>query len=161
MGRKQTKQEERTQKKYPETSTFIWHNENPKGHITGDCTIRAIAGAMGISWYDVLDGLHETEKKHALCDTSAINKYLESNGWIKQKQPRKEDGTKFTGAQFARWLSINYPNGELGNVICSVANHMFCIKPTYHGDGINCRYKVHDVWDSTEKCIGNYWVKKN
>lgn len=33
----------------PETSTFHFHNENPKGRRTGDCVIRAIARATGDS----------------------------------------------------------------------------------------------------------------
>lgn len=159
MARKFTKQEERRMQKYPETDTFRWCNLNPKGHITGDCTIRALAGGMEKTWNEAHDGLRQIEKRYALCDISAIGKYLESEGWVKHKQPRKADGSKYTGAQFARWLSVNYPHGEAGNVICSVANHMFFIKATNHGDGINCRYKVHDHWDSTDKCIGNYWTK--
>lgn len=159
MARNFTKQEERLMRKYPETSTFMWHNENPKGHITGDCTIRALATGLGITWDAALDGLRQIEKRYALCDIKAIEKYLASMGWVKHKQPRHSDGTKYTGGQFAKWLSINHGDGRLGPVICTVANHMFCIKPTYHGDGTNCKYKVLDIWDSTGKCIGNYWTK--
>lgn len=161
MSRKLTKQEERLMLKYPETDTFLWHNENPKGHITGDCTIRALAGGMGISWNEALDGLHETERRFALCDIKAISKYLESQGWVKHKQPRHDDGSKYTGGQFAEWLSVKYPRGEAGAVICSVANHMFCIKPVPSGNMGKCRYKIFDIWNSTSKCIGNYWTKSN
>ena len=158
--RKLTKQEERLRLKYPETETFLWHNENPKGHITGDCTVRAIAGATEQSWCAVLDGLHATYRDTSDMDMKAVNKYLESCGWLKHKQPRHSNGKKFTGAELARWFSANFPDGEAGNVICSVANHMMCLKPTFHGDGINCRYKVIDIWNSSGKTIGNYWLRR-
>lgn len=158
--KKQTKQEERLMQKYPDTDTFRWYNANPEGHITEDCITRALACGMDITWQEAHCGLYNTEMRTMFVGDKAVEKYLQMEGWVKHKQPRKEDGTKYTGAQFARWLSTNFPNGELGNVICTVANHMFCIKATYSGDGINCRYKVHDTWNSTDKCIGNYWVKQ-
>lgn len=159
--RKLTKQEERRMQKYPETDTFIWHNENPKGHITNDCVIRAIACGTGLPWALVLEGIHDCEQRLARRnDKQVIETYLEIKGWVKHKQPRHEDGTKYTGEEFCKFLSTNYGDGKLGNVICSVANHMYCIKPTNHGDGINCRYKVLDVWNSTHKTIGNYWTKE-
>lgn len=131
MARKFTKQEERKMQKYPETDTFIWGNENPKGHITNDCVIRAIAGATGLPWDVVLEGIHSFEKKLARRnDNHVIGKYLEAEGWVKHKQPRHENGKKYTGEEFCKWLSINYGDGSMGNVICSVANHMYCIKPT-------------------------------
>lgn len=84
MARKFTKQEERKMQKYPETDTFIWGNENPKGHITNDCVIRAIAGATGLPWDVVLEGIHSFEKKLARRnDNHVIGKYLEAEGWVK------------------------------------------------------------------------------
>lgn len=155
-----TKQEERRRAKSPETSTFLWYNANPKGHITSDCTIRALSTGLGISWYDVLDGLYQLRRRYALYgDMKSIEKYLESQGWVKHKQPRRPDGKKYTGGQFANWLSVNHGSGILGPVICSVASHMFCIYPTNHGDGTNCKYKVLDTWDSTGKCICHYWTR--
>jgi hypothetical protein len=86
---------------------------------------------------------------------------LEKKGFIKQNQPRKSNNTKYTGKEFCNWLSINYPNGEIGNIVANIGgHHIVCIKPTYHGDGFNCRYKILDTWNSSDGCIGNYWIKK-
>lgn len=157
--RKPTKQEERLMKKYPETTTFLWHNENPKGHITGDCAIRALAGATGMTWCEALDAFTAMMKRYAVYQDKAIEKYLESQGWVKHKQPRHDDGSKWTGSDLAKYLSINDPDGKIGGVFVTVANHSYCIRPTRHGDGINCRYKVLDIWDSTQKRVCNYWTK--
>ena len=151
----------RTQK-YPNTESFVYENVNPKNRITGDCTIRALAGGMNISWEEAFKGLRDVELKLCKCDDDAINTYLKNNGWIKHKQIRHDDNTKYTGKEFVKYLSINFPYAEIGNVIVRVANHMYCIKPTYdnESDGFNCKYKIHDIWDSSNCCVGNYWIKE-
>ena len=35
-------------------------------------------------------------------------------------------------------------------------HHMVCIKETCGLDGL---HKVHDIWNSTDGCIGNYWTR--
>lgn len=35
-------------------------------------------------------------------------------------------------------------------------HHMVCIKET---GGLHGSHKVHDIWNSTDGCIGNYWTK--
>ena len=83
--------------KYPDTLVFHFHNENPKGRITGDCTFRAIARATGKSWEEVVREMAEMSIKtgYAVNDKKGIEKYMESIGWIKMPQPRKVDGTKY------------------------------------------------------------------
>lgn len=149
--------------KYPETMTFLYHNENPKGRITGDCTVRAIARATGMTWDEVLDGLYEMSKKtkYFVNNKENFGKYLESIGWVKHSQPRNWDNTKYTGADWCHHLSIAVsPDGSMGSVIANIGgHHITCIEPTNHGDGHNCRYKIRDIWDCSRKCIGNYWTK--
>lgn len=150
--------------KYPETSSFIYHNQNPKHRITEDCEFRAISLALNQDYNTTV-----LEMASIMCETGyALNgakgeaAYLTKKGWIKQKQLKKSDGTKYTGKQFANWLSINFPNGEIGNIIAHIGgHHVVCFKPTYHGDGFNCRYKCHDIWDSTDGCIGNWYSMYN
>lgn len=132
--------------KYPETSTFHYHNENPKGRITGDCTFRAIARATGISWKDVVMGMAEMSIRtgYAINDNKGIERYMESIGWIKMPQPKKPNGKKYTGAEFCK-------KHREGNIVCSIGgHHLSCII-----DG-----KINDIWDCTNKCIGNYWIKE-
>lgn len=146
------------------TETFMFYNRNPKNKNTNDCVIRAISTALDKDYNETLIEMAELSCKtgYMLNDKKGIDKYLSNKGWIKQKQPRKSDNKKYTGQEWCKWLSINYKNGELGNIICNIGgHHIVAIKPTFSEDGFNCRYKVHDTWNSTYKCVGNYWVKGN
>ena len=130
--------------KYPDTSVFHFHNENPKGRITGDCTFRAIATATGMCWVDVVRDMAEMSIKtgYAINDKKGIERYMESIGWIKMPQPRKADGSKYTGAEFCK-------EHQKGRFVCSIGgHHLTCII-----DG-----KLNDIADCTGKCIGNYWM---
>ena len=128
-----------------ETSTFHFHNENPKGHRTGDCVIRAIARASGDSWDDTLTGLYKVALKMksepAWCD--CYDRYLKEQGWVKGKQPRKEDGKKYTVAE---WCRMN-PHTTM---VVSVSNHLTCII-----DG-----KCNDIWNCTSKTVLNFWTRE-
>jgi hypothetical protein len=131
----------------------MYYNANPKSKITGDCAFRAICVGLGdISWNEVVMEMAELSCKtgYAINDSKGIHKYLEKKGFVKQNQPRKSNNTKYTGKEFCDWLSINYPNGEIGNIIANIGGHHIVAIL----DG-----KVHDIWDSTYKCIGNVWVK--
>ena len=78
-----------------------------------------------------------------LCDVKCFSKYLENKGWKKQKQPWKENNKKYTGKEFVKIFK--------GVCVANIgAGHTVCIK-----DG-----NVLDIWDSTEGCIGNYWIKE-
>ena len=144
------------QEKYPTTETFVYHNENPKGRITGDCTFRAIATATGKPWEEVVMEMAKMscETGYAINDKKGIERYLKSLGWWKHKQPRKDNGKKFTGKEFCKWLN------KTANVNAVIANigghHIVCIK---RGGEYNKDFKVNDIWDSTGKCVGNYWTK--
>ena len=139
------------EQRYPETKTFHYHNQNPKNRITGDCTFRAISLATGLSYNDVVMDMAKMQCKtgYALNDKKGIERYMESIGWVKCKQPRKTDGTKFTGKEWCKELQ------NMGSTASYIANigghHIVCIK-----EG-----KVWDIWDSTDGCIGNFWVKNS
>lgn len=148
------------EQRYPNTEYFHFHNANPKGRICGDCVVRAIAAATGKSWDEVFDGLSTVAKKQKLMtnDVKCYEKYLESLGWKKQKQPRKDDNTKYRGWEFCRslqedpwrWTGMEGP-GHPPIVAYIGTHHIVCIK-----DG-----KVWDHWNSTRGCIGNYYFKSS
>lgn len=143
------------QDKYPETSTFHYHNANPKNRFTTDCVIRAISTATEIPYIQVVMEMAQLqcETGYDDGDVKLYDKYLQSNGWRKYPQPRKQDNTKYTGKEFCKALQSDY-GYVIGKDIRIVANiggnHIVAIV-----DG-----KVWDIWDSTSKCIGNYWVKE-
>ena len=140
------------QEKYPETSTFHYHNANPKNRATGDCVFRAISVALNQSWEQTVMEMAEMSCKtgFAINDTKGIAKYLESKGWVKHPQPRKWDNTKFTGEEWCRELWQNYRGCGYQRMVANIGGH--------HTVAI-IGFKVWDTWDSTDGCIGNYWVK--
>lgn len=92
-----------------------------------------------------------------ISDVKCHGKYLESKGWIKQKQPRKSDNKKYTGDEFCS--KLNHDILAAGkSVIANIGgHHIVCIKET---EGLHGSFKVFDIWDSTGGCIGNYWVSQ-
>ena len=146
------------EQKYPDTKWFHFHNENPKGRITGDCLYRAVATATGKTWEDVVHGLAVTACRTGYSPGSTENmaRYLKEIGWVKHKQPRKQDGGKYTGKEFCDLINRD-PRDEQSYIANIGGHHVVCIKET--AEGVNSRHKVFDIWDSTGKCIGNYWTK--
>lgn len=153
MGKRLTREE-----KYPNTDTFFYYNANPKGRITGDCRIRAISVACEVPYNQVVRDLCEIqcETGYDQCENQGISLLMKRYGWEKHNQPRKADRTKYTGAEFCKWLD-EYWNG--GNVFCHLGGrHDVCIKRVKHWDG-KLHYKVVDIWNSTGGCVGNWWTK--
>ena len=132
------------QQKYPNTETFVFYNANPKNRITGDCTFRAICTALEQSWEQTVMEMAELSCRtgYAINDKKGIERYLKEKGWTKHSQPRKADNTKYTGEEFCKVFK--------GTCVANIGgHHIVCIK----------NGKVYDIWDSTYKCIGNYWTK--
>lgn len=142
--------------KYPETSTFHYYNANPKGKIASDCVIRAICTAMNEPYEKVYRELLEESLKcgYVLNEPRCYDRYLQSRGWVKNKQPRKINNSKYTGKEFCDELN-GYGGHPFGNVIANIGGHHIV---AICKDKID--YKIFDTWDSTNKSIGNYWIKQ-
>ena len=146
--------------KYPNTDSFYYYNANPKGRITGDCRIRALAVATEIPYNEIVRALADIHIETGWDQTAqdGINIYLNRIGWGKHKQPRHADNIKYTGTQLSDWLNREYPNGEIGGVVAKIGtHHMVAINRVKHWDG-KMRYKVIDIWNSTNGCICNWWT---
>ena len=132
------------EEKYKDTPSFHYHNQNPKGRITGDCVFRAMSLAMDKPYNECVMEMAELmcETGYALNDSKGEEAYLKKLGWVKMNQPRKANGKKYTGKEFVKIFK--------GTCFAHIGgHHAVCIK-----DG-----KVWDIWDSTDGSIGNYWVK--
>lgn len=148
--------------KYPNTKTFRYFNANPKGRITADCSIRAISKATGLDYNDVVMGLAKVQ-----CETGyeptmgkGLEIYMESIGWEKQSQPKKASGKKYTGEEFCKYLNKNLDGWYGEGIVANIGgHHMVAIMPTDNLDKQE-NWKVFDIWDSTDGCIGNYGTKK-
>ena len=145
--------------KYPTTDTFRYFNANPKNRITGDCRIRAIATATGEDYNKIVlaFAIIQIETGYDQTANQGISILMEKLGWKKMPQPRKANGTKYTGKQWCKLLNKEHPDG-----IKAVANigghHIVAIMPKVIDKKM--KHRVYDIWDSTEGCIGNYWVKE-
>lgn len=119
-------------------------NLNPKERKTGDCVVRAIAYATHKSWDDVYKGLCDIgfKMKRMPNEKQVYEKYLEEVGWLKFKQPRKLDFTKYTIDEFCK----QFPKDVY---IVSMANHLTTVADR----------EIIDTWDCGHKSVGNYWKK--
>lgn len=124
---------------------FHFYNENPKGRNTDDCVIRAIATATGQTWDETLMGLTECALKHKYMINcpELYGKYLNTLGFIKQKQPKTRNNKKIRVSEFVKI----FDGIAVANIGCG---HVACLK-----DG-----QVWDTWNSSNEIVGNYWVKE-
>lgn len=127
---------------------FLKVNYNPKGRKTGDCSTRAIANLLHISWEEALKLQYDMsiETKYDLTSREVMEKVLAKFGYAKFKQPRKADNTKYRIREFDKVLSDKkMKNG----VIVNVANHYTVVRN-------GC---LEDTWDCGGKSGGNYYAK--
>lgn len=144
--------------KYPDTQVFHYYNRNPHNRITTDCVIRAISTGLDIPYNQVV-----MEMAHMQCETGyddgstqLIEKYMKSKGWIKCRQPRKANNTKYTGEEFCLKLQhpiyreeLNLSDCNWDRMIVNIGSHH--IVAVLGG-------KIHDIWDSSRGRVGNLWV---
>lgn len=126
-----------------DTDTFKYFNANPYNRKTDDCVFRAISLALFQPWKQTVMEMANLsiQTGYSINSSRTIDDYLKSKGWIKMRQPRKPNNTKYTGKEFVRSFKIDCVANIGGH-------HIVCIK----------NGKVVDTWDSTDGCIGNYWV---
>lgn len=148
------------QEKYKETQTFHFHNQNPKGRYTTDCVIRAISHATGIPYSEVVMDLARLQCETGLDDGEKrlYGKYLKSKGWVMHRQPKRPDGTKFTGKDFCAEVTARVKK-SYGGIIANIGGHHIAAIMPVSREGYKTRFKVCDTWNSTSGCIGNYWTK--
>ena len=143
--------QEKRKQKYPDTKTFHYYNANPKNKITTDCVIRALCTALEQDYNTTVMEMAkmQCETGYDDEDVKLIDKYLSSKGWTKYKQPRKYDNTKYTGKEFCEEIQT-HRHWYSPNIVANIGGHH--IVAIMFG-------QVNDIWNSTHKCIGNYWMK--
>lgn len=116
----------------------------PNDHVCGDCSIRCVAGALGITWHTALDKL--VEKAHLMTEApgsrETIGAVLEDNGFKWHAIDVRNGGKRPTVSNFMK--------DREGSYVLSVSSHVVC--------GKNGKY--HDIWDCGEKSMYGYWEKK-
>lgn len=127
---------------------FMEVNVNPKKRKTGDCSTRALVGTLGINYDEALKLQFEESLKCYYDPTSkqVMERVLKRFGYVKMKQPRKADNTKYQVCEMDKILT---PKQMEQGVLITIANHHTCI----------VRGVVCDLWDCRYKSVGNYYVK--
>lgn len=139
-----TLKEKNRKKRYPDTDTFTWYNANPMHHITSDCVIRALSKALDVKYETILSELCELSCLTCYMPNEDIvwQNYVEDEGFVKRKQPKKSSGKKYTAREFAK-------SHKDGVYLLRLAHHLTaCV------DGV-----IYDIWDCGDKTVGNYWEK--
>jgi hypothetical protein len=139
-------------------SRTIIINENPKKKRTPDCVIRALKTALNLDAKTIIYELTDIYIKDGwfINDPKCYDKYLKSKGYIKQPQPKYEDGTKYNANEFCKLL--NSTESIHGTVLAHVGTHHI-VAFVNHGTDDNKDYYLHDSWDSSTGRVGNYWIK--
>ena len=127
---------------------FNQKNVNPKNRKTGDCSTRALASCLNITWEEALKLQYEVslKTKYGITDREVIEKVLEQFGYEKQKQPRKYDNTKYEVREMDKYLT---EKDRETPIICNVAHHYVVIYKDEYIDSWNCGHKT----------VGNYYKK--
>ena len=118
-------------------------NINPKGKITGDCVVRALAVALNRDYLSVYTELFDisVETGYIINDKRVGEKLLAKNAFTKHKQPKKPNGKKYLVGEIDKLCSD-------GIIVVTCAHHM-----TVVSGGV-----LLDTWDPRGKCISNYFT---
>lgn len=135
--------------KYKETSTFHFHNANPRGKNANDCVARAISVALSQSWEDTIREMTELGIKlgYAFNEDKLVDRYLREKGWERYNEPRDSKNKKMTVNQF-----IKKPHNDKGVIIAKVGSHHISVIV----EGV-----VWDTWDCTNRTMHVYWKNPN
>lgn len=126
---------------------FEERNVNPKNKKTCDCVVRAITTASNKAYNVVLEDLVKTMTKtgYMIDEKRCYEKVLENYGFVKMKQPRKADNTKYLVRELDKLV-----NSDDYDVVVSMAGHLSCVRHNTIIDTWNCGYKT----------ISNYFVRR-
>lgn len=148
-----------TYREIPDDSgKFIGKNINPKNKFVGDCSIRALGGALGCTWHEALDHLATaTDYSEPVVNRKVnIDLTLSKLGFERHKAI-KQNGKYLTGSEFCSLMSHTYFRGEKIFVYLVSPSHCAAVLPEKQENGTYL-YKIQDTWDCTNKKIGEYWV---
>lgn len=123
---------------------YRYYNPNPVGRTTvGDCSVRAISKALGISWDEAHDELAFTSKQMGdiMNSNDVISAVLRKHGFHKQGLPCTWNDC-YTVREFA-------DNNPVGTYVVGTGSHVVTV--------INGNY--YDAWRSGDESVIYYWTK--
>ena len=124
---------------------WIKYNPNPAGRQVGDCSVRAVAKALGTDWETAFELI--AENAYQMGDMPSSNavwgSVLRQNGFKRAIIPNNCPDC-YTAEQFAE----DRPKGVY---VLGFGNHVATVK-----DGI-----IYDSWDSSKEIPIYFWWKEN
>lgn len=123
---------------------YVFFNNNPLGRRTvGDCSVRAVSKALGISWDEAHDLLSDMSKQMGtiMNDNDVISAVLRMHGFYKENLPCTNRHC-YTVREFAR-------DNPIGTYVVGTGSHVVCI--------ISGNY--FDSWPSGDESIQYFWTK--
>lgn len=107
---------------------YVFFNNNPLGRRTvGDCSVRAVSKALGISWDEAHDLLSDMSKQMGtiMNDNDVISAVLRMNGFHKENLPCTNRHC-YTVREFARDNPVGkYVVGTGSHVVCIISGNYF------------------------------------
>lgn len=120
------------------------YNPNPAGRSVGDCAIRAVSKALGITWEEAYALI--STNGYVMGDMPSSNSVwgavLRQHGFYRHAVDNSCPDC-YTAEDFAK----DHPKGIY---VLGFGNHTCCIE-----DGI-----IYDSWDSSLECPQYYWSRE-
>ena len=123
---------------------YKYYNPNPVGRSSvGDCSVRAISKALGISWDDAFDLLSRSAKQMGDMPSSntVISAVLRQHGFYRENLPNFCPDC-YSIRNFAR-------DNPMGTYVVGTGNHVVAVE-----DG-----NYYDSWDSGDEIPQYFWVR--
>lgn len=122
---------------------YKYYNPNPVGRRTEDCSVRAVAKALGISWDDAHDLLSYASKQMGtiMNENDVISAVLRQNGFYRESLPNFCPDC-YTIKDFAR-------DNPRGVYVLGTGSHVVTV---INGDWF-------DMWNSGDEVPQYFWTK--
>lgn len=123
---------------------WIPYNPNPTGRRVGDCSVRAVSKALGVSWEDAFAMI--ASAGYAMGDVmssdSVWGAVLRQNGFYRESIPNTCPDC-YSAADFAR-------DNPRGVFVLGFGGHVATV---FDGD-------IYDSWDSSDEIPQYVWYRK-
>ena len=126
------------------TKYFQFTNPHPKGEEIGDCHVRSIAIALGVTWIEAYDMLcNKGREIFSVIDTvETVSGVLKEHGFREMKLAVKK------GKKRKTLIDLIKENPD-SVIVGQIAHHWATARDN----------KVRDTWNSSEKPLYKYWIK--
>lgn len=125
-------------------NVWVYYNPSPAGRNVGDCSVRAVAKALGVDWETAYAMIvnNAFQMSDMPSSNAAWGSVLRQHGFMRSSLPQTCPDC-YDAADFAR----DHPTGTY---VLGFGNHVATIV-----DG-----KLYDSWDSSKEIPQYYWEGK-